>query len=187
MVPYDAVSSCSTRRGEIMVHLWSGSKAKEESEISKSALGDCSAGDIAIVISGDKLDDNLVYLGCQMAKGARRKVHLVHVIEVPRALPLKAVLSEESERADKLLMDAMNIARRVGCEVVAEVVQARDAGSAIVDEARDHHCALLLIGLVRHDGKISTELSETVSYVLANAPCRVWLVQDPPARQEAVA
>ncbi|MBO0778805.1 MAG: universal stress protein [Ktedonobacteraceae bacterium] len=159
-----------------MVHLW-GSKAKEETEISKSALGEAAIGDIAVVIGGEQLDANLVYLGCQMAKGARRKVHLVHVIEVPRALPLKAVLTRESERADKLLNAAMQIAGRVGCEAVAEVVQARDAGPAIVDEAKDHHCALILIGLVRQN---RAELGKTVPYVLANSPCRVWLVQDPP-------
>jgi nucleotide-binding universal stress UspA family protein len=161
-----------------MVHLW-GSKTKEDAEISKSALGECAAGDIAVVISGEKLDTNLVYLGCQMAKGAKRKVHLVHVIEVPRALPLKAVLTQESERADQMLNSAVSIAERVGCDAVAEVVQARDAGTAIVDEARDHNCALLLIGLVRTSNKSQSELNKTVSYVLANSTCRVWLVQDP--------
>src|SRR6266567_66527 len=166
-----------------MVHLW-GSKAKEETEISKSALGEGATGDIAVVICGDRLDSNLVYLGCQMAKGAKRKVHLVHVIEVPRALPLKAVLTQESERADKLLNAAMEIADKVGCEAVAEVVQARDAGPAIVDEAKDHHCALLLIGYVRPGYRASNELGKTVPYVLANAPCRVWLVQDPPSQRD---
>jgi hypothetical protein len=101
-----------------MVHLW-GSKAKGEAEISKSVLGEGATGDIAVVICGDRLDSNLVYLGCQMAKGAKRKVHLVHVIEVPRALPLKAVLTQESERADKLLTAAMEIADKVCCEAVA--------------------------------------------------------------------
>ncbi|HEU5226972.1 MAG TPA: universal stress protein [Ktedonobacteraceae bacterium] len=168
-----------------MVHLW-GSRAKEESEISKSALGEGATGDIAIVIGGDKLDFNLVYLGCQMAKGAKRKVHLVHVIEVPRALPLKAVLTNESERADHLLHSAMEIAERVGCEAIAEVVQARDAGTAIVDEAKDHHCALLLIGFVRSDSK-TNNLGKIVPYVLANAPCRVWLVQDPAPSQPSTA
>jgi len=167
-----------------MVHLWS-SKAKEDAEMSRCALGECATGDIAIVIGGEKLDSNLIYLGCQMAKGARRKVHFVHVIEVPRTLPLKAILTQESERADQLLNSAMEIAHRVGCEAIPEVVQARDAGSAIVDEARDHHCALLLIGLVRHSNRLQSELSKTVSYVLVNAPCRVWLVQDPPIQQEA--
>ena len=167
-----------------MVHLW-GSKVKEDAEMSKCALGEGASGDIAIVIGGEKLDSNLVYLGCQMAKGAKRKVHFIHVIEVPRTLPLKAILTEESERADQLLNSAMEIAHRVGCEAIPEVVQARDAGSAIVDEARDHRCALLLIGMVRHGDQVQSELNKTVSYVLANSPCRVWLVQDPPVRQEA--
>ncbi|HTI15805.1 MAG TPA: universal stress protein [Dictyobacter sp.] len=161
-----------------MVHLW-GSKAKEETEISKSALGESTAGDIAVVLSGEKLDANLVYLGCQMAKGARRKVHLVHVIEVPRALPLKAVLTQESEEADQMLNSALKIAERIGCSAIPEVVQARDAGSAIVDEVKDNNCALLLIGFVRNGSRPQGELSKTVSHVLANAPCRVWLVQDP--------
>lgn len=165
-----------------MVHLWS-SKAKEETEMSKSALGESATGDIEVVVDGEKIDASLVYLGCQMAKGAKRKVHLVHVIKVPRALPLKAVLTQESERADRLLRSAMQIADRVGCEAVAEVVQAREAGTAIVDEAKDHHCALILIGLVRNGSEADIALGETASYVLANAPCRVWLVQDPPLQQ----
>jgi K+-sensing histidine kinase KdpD len=173
MLFYHALSE-----GKNMVHLW-GSKAREETEMSKSALGESAVGDIAVVIGGETLDSNLVYLGCQMAKGARRKVHLVHVIEVPRSLPLKAVLTQEAERADKMLDSAMLIAHKLGCDAVAEVVQARDAGTAIVDEAKDHHCALILIGLVRGGGKADKDLGKTVPYVLANAPCRVWLVQDP--------
>lgn len=158
---------------------WS-SKAKEDAEMSKSALGDGTTGDISVVIGDNKLDSNLVYLGCQMARGAKRKVHLLHVIEVPRVLPLKAVLTKESERADALLNTAMQIAEKIGCEAVAEVVQARDAGPAIVDEAKDHHCSLLLIGLVRSKKHSAQNgLGKTIPYVLVNAPCRVWLVQDP--------
>ncbi len=156
------------------------SRAREDAEISKSALGDGTTGDISAVIGGNKLDSNLVYLGCQMARGAKRKVHLLHVIEVPRVLPLKAVLTQESERADALLNAAMDIAEKIGCEAVAEVVQARDAGPAIVDEAKDHHCSLLLIGMVRSKKhNMPNDLDKTISYVLANSPCRVWLVQDP--------
>lgn len=164
-----------------MVHLW-GSKDKEGTEISKSVLGEHPIGDIAVVI-GDRLDTNLIYLACQMAKGAKRKAHLVHIVEVPRTLPLNAVLNKESERADELLNGAMQIASKVGCEAVAEVVQARDAGPAIVEEAKDHHCSVIFIGFVRGAKNTSHDFSKIVSYVLTNATCRVWLVQDPcPAR-----
>ncbi|MFL5629282.1 MAG: universal stress protein, partial [Ktedonobacteraceae bacterium] len=91
---------------------------------------------------------------------------------------LKAVLTKESEHADKLLTGALAIAEDAGCEAVAEVVQARDAGPAIVDEARDHACALIMLGLVRDPNKVPNDLGKTVPYVLSNAPCRVWVVQD---------
>ncbi len=161
-----------------MVHMWR-SKAKEEAETLKAAAGTGGAGDIAVVVDGKKLDNELVRLACLMAKRAKRKVHLVHIIEVPRTLPLKAVLTKESELADKLLSEAMAIADEAGCAAVAEVVQARDAGTAIVDEAKDHSCALLLLGLVRDTRKAHNDLGKTIPYVLENAPCRVWVVQDP--------
>lgn len=161
-----------------MVHIWR-SKTKEETETLKAAPGVGGTGDIAVVVDGKKLDIELVRLACLMAKKAKRKVHLVHIIEVPRTLPLKAVLTKESELADKILSEAMAIADEAGCAAVAEVVQARDAGTAIVDEAKDHSCALLLLGLVRDTQKAHTDLGKTIPYVLANAPCRVWVVQDP--------
>jgi len=163
-----------------MVHLWR--KAKEETEASKSAPGVGARGDIAVIVDGKKLDNELVRLACLMAKKAKRKVHLVHIIEVPRTLPLKATLTKESENADKLLTGAMEIAEEAGCEAVAEVVQTRDAGPAIVDEAKDHDCALIMMGLVRDTHKGHSEVSnlgKTIPFVLANAPCRVWVVQDP--------
>jgi len=167
-----------------MVHLWR-SRAREETETSKTAPAVGATGDIAVIVEGKKLDNELVRLACYMAKRARVKVHLVHVIEVPRTLPLKAVLTKESENADKLLTEALTIADSAGCDAVAEVVQARDAGPAIVDEARDHACGLIMLGLVRDTSKVHSELGKTVPYVLSNAPCRVWVVQDP--SKEAVA
>lgn len=163
-----------------MVHLWR--RAKEETETSKVAPGVGATGDIEVVVDGKKLDIELVRLACLMAKKARRKVHLVHVIEVPRSLPLKATLTQESEEADKLLNEALTVAEESGCDAVAEVVQARDAGPAIVDEAKDHSCALIMLGSVRHSNKVHSmqnDLGKTIPFVLANAPCRVWVVQDP--------
>jgi nucleotide-binding universal stress UspA family protein len=160
-----------------MMHLW-GPKTKEGAEMGKSALGDVPPGDIAVVVCGEQLDSNLVSIGCLMAKGLKRRVHLLHVIEVPRSLPLNATLEKETNRADKILKSAMDIATRIGCEAIPEVVQAREAGSAIVEEAKDHHCALILIGQRRLASK-QPDRSKAITYVLANAPCRVWLMQDP--------
>jgi len=161
-----------------MVFSWR--RTRDETETGKSAPGVGAAGDIAVIVDGKKLDNELVRLACIMAKRYKRKVHLVHIIEVPRTLPLKASLTQESENADKLLNDAMEIADENGCEAIAEVVQTRDAGPAIVEEARDHACALIMLGLVRNAEKSTgNDLGKTVPYVLAHSPCRVWVVQDP--------
>jgi len=163
-----------------MVHLWR--KAKDETETSKVAPGMGSAGDIAVIVDGKRLDKELVRLACMMARRAKCKVHLVHIIEVPRTLALGANLKKESEQADQLLTEAMSIAEDSGCEAVAEVVQARDAGQAIVEEAKDHACALIMLGLVRDKHKVNgtrDDLGRIVPYVLNHAPCRVWVVQDP--------
>src|SRR6266702_5245854 len=164
-VKNDAVLSCSSGRRNTMVHIWR-SKAKEETETLKAAPGVGAIGDIAVVVDGKKLDIELVRLACLMAKKARRKVHLVHIIEVPRTLPLKAVLTKESEHADLLLDEALSVAEESGCDAVAKVVQARDAGPAIVDEAKDHSCALILLGLVRNGSKPQQDLGKNVQYVL---------------------
>jgi nucleotide-binding universal stress UspA family protein len=174
----DAVLSFSIRRGDIMVHLWR-SRVRDETETSKSAPVVGATGDIAVIVEGKDLDNELVRLACLMAKKAKRRVHLVHIIEVPRTLPLKAVLTKESEHADQLLTEALTIAEDSGCDAVAEVVQTRDTGTAIVDEARDHNCALIMLGLVRDPHKTHDDLGKTIPYVLTNAPCRVWVVQDP--------
>jgi len=167
-----------------MVHIFR--RAREETETSKTTPGVGATGDIAVIVDGKRLDKELVRLACFMAKRGKRKIHLVHIIEVPRTLPLKATLTKESENADKILTEAMTIADEQGCEAIAEVVQTRDAGPAIVDEAKDHGCALILLGLVRNAKKGTgggNDLGKTIPFVLANAPCRVWVVQDPPPAQ----
>src|SRR6202171_6639789 len=99
-----------------MVHLFH--RAREETETSKTAPGVGANGDIAGIVDGKKLDKELVRLACFMAKRGKRKIHLVHIIEVPRTLPLKATLTKESENADKLLTEALMIAEDAGCEAV---------------------------------------------------------------------
>jgi len=155
-----------------------GLQGRKEAEVCRSAFGGNVTGDITVVVTGGTLDFNIISLGCQMARGVNHKVHLLHVIEVPRVLPLRAILTQEAERADKLLKAGQEIAEGIGCEAVAEIVQARDAGTAIIDEVKDYHCALLILGLIL-EKKQPREIDKVTSYVLANAPCRVWLLEEP--------
>ena len=60
------------------------------------------------------------------------------------------------------------------------LLQARDVGAAIVDEATERGADLLVVGLPyrkRFGGEF--DIGRTVPYILQNAPCAVWLAREP--------
>jgi len=163
-----------------MVRLWSS--RDRAVDISREILGGDLPGDIAVVLENDHLTHTLVSLAIQAAKGATRKIRLMHIIIVPHAMPLCAVLPKEREQTEKVLASALELTARHGCEATAEIVHARDAGMAIVEEAKEHDCSFLLLSLVcEHRHRSPDSLGTTVPYVLSHAHCRVWLVHDPPS------
>jgi len=64
----------------------------------------------------------------------------------------------------------------------AEIVQARDAASAIVEEVREQSCTLLLIGLVRSRHRGLDQLGKLVPYILSHTRHGAWLIQESPVR-----
>ena len=72
-----------------------------------------------------------------------------------------------------------SIAEEEGYEVETDLLQARDAGPAIIDEAVEREVDLILIGVTykRRFGQFS--LGSVVPYILKNAPCHVILYHQP--------
>lgn len=163
-----------------MSHFWRpGKRAGREGTGAAPGVG--AGGDITVLVEENSLTRELVRLACLMARRARCGVRLLHVIEVPRTLPLTTTLTAASELADRLIAEAQATAEETGCAAHAEVVQARDAATATVEEVREQPCALLLIGLVPQPHRGPDRRGRLVPYILAHAPCRVWLVQEAPA------
>ncbi len=66
------------------------------------------------------------------------------------------------------------------------LLQARDVGAALVDEATERGADLLVVGLPyrqRFGGDFA--IGRTVPYILQNAPCAVWVVRDPIPEESA--
>jgi nucleotide-binding universal stress UspA family protein len=60
------------------------------------------------------------------------------------------------------------------------LLQARDVGAALVDEATERGADVLVVGLgyrKRFGGDFA--IGRTVPYVLKNAPCAVWVLREP--------
>lgn len=134
------------------------------------------AGNILVALSGNPIDADLVRMACFMARPRKGHVYVMHVLEVPRTLPLNEPLQDPA--VDAILDRAIEAAEEANYDVEAEVVQARDAGPGIVDEARDKRCSLIIMGLLPRYRFGRFDMGRTVPYVLEHADCRVFVVRE---------
>jgi nucleotide-binding universal stress UspA family protein len=134
---------------------------------------------ILVPVNGSEASMMAVEFACSIAKRGRGKVHVVHVIEVRRALPLDADLTIEAQRGEEILTQAEMAARRQDFEVEGELLQARDAGHAVVDEAVERGVDAIVIGVPYRRPFGEFELSRVPAQVLKTAPCEVVLLRMP--------
>lgn len=134
---------------------------------------------ILVAVNGKDADVEAVKLACDLAKKSKAKVYVVYVIEVNRSLPLDAVIEPEIERAEKVLASAEEIASERGYEIETDLIQAREVGPAIVDEAMEKDVDLILMGVTYKKRFGTFSLGRVIPYVLEEAPCRVLLCREP--------
>jgi APA family basic amino acid/polyamine antiporter len=126
------------------------------------------------VIAGQPSDDALD-VACTLAAERGSRIVALSVLEVPLDLPLGAELPEREQHAGQELDEAVAIGESYGVAVVDRLVRARDAGSAIVDEARARNAEIIVLGAPRRrlGRRERAVFGRTVDYVLRHAPCRV--------------
>ncbi|MBI4321573.1 MAG: universal stress protein [Chloroflexi bacterium] len=143
---------------------------------------------ILIPISGEETDDAAIRLGCNLSRLARKtkcKIIILYVIQVQRSLPLDATIEREVQKGEQALSEAQDIASDCECDVRTDVLQARDVGVAIVDEAVEQHVDVIVMGAgyKRRFGVFA--ISPTAQTVLRDAPCRVIVIRPTLAEVQA--
>ncbi len=133
-----------------------------------------------VPVNGSHAGLQAVALACDVAREHKGKVYVVHVIEVRRTLPLDAEVEPQAAASEEILAQAAHIARDHHLDVEGEILQARDAGPAIVDEAIERGVDLIILGTEYHQPFGEFQLGRVPQYVLRDAPCEVWI------RREAV-
>jgi nucleotide-binding universal stress UspA family protein len=130
---------------------------------------------ILVPVGGTEADEEAMRLACQLAKKNKGKIWAVYVVTVKRSLPLEAEIEPEIREAEGKLDHIANVAEEQDYEVETDILQAREAGPAIIDEAVEQDIDLILMGIKykRRFGQFS--LGNVVPYVLKNAPCPVIL------------
>jgi len=135
---------------------------------------------VLVPVDGSQASMEAVALACSLGKRNKGKVYVVHVIEVKRSLTLDADLSEEAARGEEILAQAEKIADDQDFEVEAALLQAREAGHAVVDEAAERHADVIIVGLEAEGPFGGFQLGRLPQYALKNAPCHVWLWRHAP-------
>lgn len=118
-----------------------------------------------------------VTIACNLVKPRKGRVYAIHVIEVLRSLPLNAELEGEARRGEQVIRRAEELADELGAQLTGQLLQARDAGQAIVDEAVERQIEAIILGEPYERIPGSLPLGRTAAYVLKNATCQVWIVR----------
>lgn len=139
---------------------------------------------VLVPVNGDNTDIEAVQFACSVARRSKAKIFVIYVIEVKRTLPLDAEIAGDVERAEQILSRAERVAEAANYEVETDLLQAREVGSALVEEAAERGVDVIILG-VRYKRRFGEfHLGTTVPYVLKNAPCRVWVMREPITGEE---
>lgn len=134
---------------------------------------------VLVPISGREADNEAVRLACRLAKPDKGKVHVLFVVEVKRSLPLDVSMEPEVRRGEGVLSQVERLVEEEDYKVVTSLIQSREVGPAIVDEAAEIAADLIIMG-VEHKPRLVApfSLSETALHVLKNATCKVLLLRE---------
>jgi nucleotide-binding universal stress UspA family protein len=132
---------------------------------------------ILVPVAGNEADIETIKLACRLAKKDKGKVWAVSVVAIKRALPLDAEIDSEIKKAEEILDKVETVAGEEDYEVETEVLQAREVGPAIIDEAVERGVSLILMGIAYKQVFGQFSLGNVVPYVLKNSPCPVILYQ----------
>ncbi len=137
---------------------------------------------ILVPVHGGALDHYAIDLAASIAdhKGGT-DLTLVYVVEVPQRLSLDSDLPCEIEDGESVLQEARRFAESIKGvkwrKIATELLQARVASSAIVDESIERGAEAIVLASANRRRRGSLTQGETVPFVLDHAPCTVMLVR----------
>ena len=133
-----------------------------------------------VALNGGSSDGRIVRLAAGIARQWKAQLVAVHVVEIDWTQPLDADIAGRSEEVQRVLDLAEQTAESCQYKIEPVLLQARDVGAALVDEATEQRADMLILGLPyrkRFGGDFA--IGRTIPYVLKNAPCAVWVVREP--------
>ena len=127
-------------------------------------------GKILVPVTGTEADEEALKIACRLLKKNKGEIRVIYVITVKRNLPLDAEIESEIRRAEGILDHIERVAEEEDYEVETDLLQAREAGLTIVEEAAELKVDLILMGVKYKKRFGQFSLGDTVPYVLKMPP-----------------
>ena len=102
---------------------------------------------------------------------------LIHIIIIQRSLPLDIENENSYNKAEKTLKSLENKTRKIHPSTFGEIIQARHAGSAILEMVKINKPRLLIIG-TNKKANGGLDIGENAQFVLKNNICPTILYKD---------
>jgi len=130
-------------------------------------------------LNGGPTDGLVIRLGCELARGRAMELIALHVIEVDWRHDLSEDLASSNATASAVLDLAENIAEQNKVTLRTGLLQAREVGAALVDEAAELAADVMIVGLPyrqRFGGDFA--IGDVIPYVFQNASCTVLVARE---------
>jgi nucleotide-binding universal stress UspA family protein len=128
---------------------------------------------ILVPTSGTLYSERGIELACRLGEEQKAEIYLIHVIEVPRTLPLEAPMPETETKAENIVKEGEAIVNLRGLQAKGEVRRGRVAGEEIIRAAKDWEADLIVMG-IRSTIRMAQEVfGHTCDLVVRRAPCEV--------------
>ena len=125
------------------------------------------------------MDEAALKVAGEVARSSGGRVHVLYIIEVPRAMPLDDLMDDQVSNGERVLQDIEDHWPHRKMSVVTELLQARQAGPAIVTEAVERGADLVIMGIDHERRYGDYNLGASAGHVLQHVPSTVWILRAP--------
>ncbi len=134
---------------------------------------------VLVPLVGSSLDESALKVAGEVARESSGRVHVLYIIEVPRAVPLDDPMDAQVRNGERVLKDIEDHWPYKRTGVVTELLQARQAGPAIVTEVVERRADLVIMGIDHERRYGDYSLGSATAHVLQHVPSNLWILRAP--------
>jgi nucleotide-binding universal stress UspA family protein len=132
---------------------------------------------LAAVKDTSEISKQIIKVASSLSKAENAELYITYIFQVPLSLSLDTEVPEELDKGDSILDFASEIAEEFEVPLETHIIQARTAGSGILNEIRDLKIDTAVLGLKHNTIPGENVMGTNVEYVVKAEPCNIVLIR----------